>query len=409
MDLIFSKVINIKDYKMKKHKITPESIFLSAYTIWVGIFFINTLTLLDTFLPQTLFLAMRMFVLFLLVVKELWILKFSLKDLMAWLFIFLSLMISIKSNSGYFFDVALLIYSSRCCKFETLLKRFIFVVIILSVITVLSSKIQLIENIYFINDGRIRQSLGFSYTTYLPQLFFFITMAFITMKKEKYNILHCLIILIINFMLFKLTDTKNPFFLTVGYAVGILLFNKIKSLNLVIKKISFLMPCSFIVFSSTIYYLSTSYTKSKVGIVLNNILSGRLNLGYNALSKYGITYFGQYVRLFGVSDARLGNIPYGEGYNYIDSSYLQLLILNGWIYTIILISLYTIVMIKVYNSKNIYLLISLVFVSFHAMFDPQLMMPWISPFPFAIAFLLKSATNMLQTDNNLRLRQTYFC
>ena len=110
---------------------------------------------------------------------------------------------------------------------------------------------------------------------------------------------------------------------------------------------------------------------------LNDILSGRLQLGKDAIADFGFTLFGQYIEWKGFSIGHLS----GEGYNYVDCSYLQLILEYGSIFLILILILYSFVIYKCIKKKNYYLLWSIVFVLVLSITEPRLMNLAFNPFP----------------------------
>ena len=82
------------------------------------------------------------------------------------------------------------------------------------------------------------------------------------------------------------------------------------------------------------------------------ILSYRLRIGQEAILNDGVPLWGQYYKLYGgESDSNL--------YNFIDSSYLQLLVIYGLVYTIIIIGAFVYLSYKSYRRHNYVLLLAL--------------------------------------------------
>ena len=111
---------------------------------------------------------------------------------------------------------------------------------------------------------------------------------------------------------------------------------------------------------------------------MNLILTGRLRLGSAAFNNFDITFFGQKIRWIFEQ-----NMFSELTYNYVDSSYLNILFRFGIIILLLILVGYYIVGSK-NLSRNTYYTMMIVFLSLHSMFDPQLIDIMYNP---AILFL----------------------
>ena len=92
-------------------------------------------------------------------------------------------------------------------------------------------------------------------------------------------------------------------------------------------KIFALLPYSAVVFASTVTYLSYKFSWSNPFLVsINKLITGRLALGRNAFDTFGVHLFGtrnvQFIGSGGKTESVIG-------YNYVDSSYVQMLFTYG--------------------------------------------------------------------------------
>lgn len=110
---------------------------------------------------------------------------------------------------------------------------------------------------------------------------------------------------------------------------------------------------------------------------MNKLVSYRLSFSIGALDNYGIKPLGQKILMI-TTDA-LGGFG-GDNYNYIDSFYIQNLIINGWIFIIFVLWGYTVIAFRAIQEKKEILVMALIVLALHAMFDPQLFWTWYSPF-----------------------------
>ena len=105
----------------------------------------------------------------------------------------------------------------------------------------------------------------------------------------------------------------------------------------------------------------------EIGDELNKLLTGRLSLASDAWDIYGITLLGQKIRWV-VENEWLSQLRY----DYVDSSYLNILFSYGLIVVIFIIIGYSIVG-SLEISNNIYYSLMILIIALHSAYDPQLL------------------------------------
>lgn len=93
------------------------------------------------------------------------------------------------------------------------------------------------------------------------------------------------------------------------------------------------MVC-MLVLSVLMVYLYGQHTEQLMSF--DTLISGRLELTYRAIQQYGITWHGQQIIFKG-----FGQYLPGLSYNFVDNAYFQLLLINGVVYTVMLVGLQT--------------------------------------------------------------------
>lgn len=92
-------------------------------------------------------------------------------------------------------------------------------------------------------------------------------------------------------------------------------------------------------------------------------------LGQWAIQKYGITVFGQPIEWVG---AGILNDGFAENYNYVDCSYLQLLLMYGIIPFIFIIGIYIYGIFRSIKNDNYWAVFVLLATLVHAVTEPHL-------------------------------------
>lgn len=260
---------------------------------------------------------------------------------------------------------------------------------------VLFSQIGILEDYLFVRDaGQYRHGLGFSWTTTAAIIYFYFLLGYIYVKQEKFKILHVIILEALNYWLYRMTDSRMAFLISSIFIV----FFAFQSINrkrwkILSKynKVYILVPIFLFVFSIILFL---SYNEiNPIFVKLNELLSDRLALGSSAIQKYGFSLFGKKIEWVGYSI----NAPTkadAVGYNYVDSSYLQLTLNYGIFFVNIVLVIYMYAIYKAIKIKDYYLVVIYMAILLFSMTEPRLMNLTFNPFPlFAFAQLSERKIN----------------
>ena len=202
-----------------------------------------------------------------------------------------------------------------------------------------------------------RNSFGYVWPTDLASHIFFILLAFWLLKKGRLSIMSLIFYLLVTYWLLVYTDAR----LGCGCILLIILFSiylRFQStfpslLNALFGRITIVwIP---ILFLGSILITINYDSSDLVWVGLNVILSGRLRIGQEMFDYAGVTLLGQVVEMNG------GDVMGGE-YSYIDSSFLQSIIIYGVIFSVILLVAYVCVSYKAFK-RNDFVFLCAVFIS----------------------------------------------
>lgn len=196
----------------------------------------------------------------------------------------------------------------------------------------LLSNFGLLENLITTRGDTMRYALGFDYTTRISGIYGFATLYYCYLRKFKLTWRDIFMMVFSSLLIDFLTDTRTYFFLELGFGVIAILVKlhvvqKFKKAYLVIES---LFVNLFPIATIATLFITVAYGQGGIFIKLDEILTHRLAQVYADLVNYGI-------HPFGVSFAQYGNggahaaITSVFGSNYIDSGFLQLLIVRGLI------------------------------------------------------------------------------
>lgn len=353
-------------------------LFLIIYCVWLFFLSLNKLTLFSTYIDGNFTVSIRIVCLFLLIVDEIIMgERYGGKAFCGVLIVGISILIAMTSKNYYIIDIMSFMFVSRNVPFKLIAKCSFFIQLVVMLSTIYGMKIGILVNrTYYRNNGTLRNSLGYNYTSYIAQVFMYMCLSLVAWRKEKINILSLLVLFIVNYYIYKLTATRNPFYLTTLLLLY-LLVDKFMDVNfLKVKWASFLTMISIPFAAIVSIYFGYTFKYTSFYSMLNWVLSSRLSLGNKAIQMYGLKWLGQPIEFVGGGDMA-GAI---QGYNYVDNGYLQMAILDGIIFSIIILILFFLCSKWIVRNKNRFYAVCIIVIAVHSMVDPQFIYLWVSPF-----------------------------
>ncbi|WP_349946246.1 hypothetical protein ABFV83_19390 [Lacrimispora sp. BS-2] len=279
------------------------------------------------------------------------------------------------------------ILAAKDVDFDLIIKYSFIINVYLMVFVVTSSLFGIVEDrIYIRANGAYRYSLGYQYTTNIANLYMHMIFMYVYWKKKRISIVSMILLMIVNVLIFRLTDTKNAFAMGCMVLIGAFIIKVSVYFSKPHKWINWVYLCSIPFFAVVSVVVTSFYNKDVSWMnTINNILSGRLKLGYEGIKQYGIGLFGNKIEWVG------GGFIYeieNKSYNYVDSSYVQFLLEFGMI-ALILACIYFIKLnYKAIKRKDVWFGLSMFVIAVHSISDPQLM--WLECNPFLLYGLSKS-------------------
>lgn len=280
---------------------------------------------------------------------------------------------------GFYF---LIILAAKDISVQKIIKITCYAQGICLMMSIMLSQIGVIRDYIFDPNTRARHGLGFAWATTAPILFFFFVLSYIYLRKEKISMTELIVLELLNVWLFLMTNTRMSFYLTSLLLVAVFalrFWGQNRESMAVINKLLVSVPLLGCVVA---FFIHAGYDSSDPNWnALNSLLSGRLALGYDGIQKYGLTLFGQPIQWVGYG--------YGyemvETYNYVDCSYLQILLENGLVSLAIIILAYMYIMYMAVKMKDFYLQLVILFIIIFSITEPRLMNLSFNPFPIMAA------------------------
>jgi len=263
--------------------------------------------------------------------------------------------------------IFLLIVSVRNINLEKILRIWLFEIIILMLFVSVFYYIDIIGETTHVTEragDKIRYGLGYGYSSFSANYFFHFTLFYSFIRREKIKVLEIIALSLTNYYLYLKTDTKSAFACSVLLLFLVLLIKYLK----LSKKNNFLnkytMLFGFIISLGTLFLYRFG---TEVGELLNTLVTGRLRLADKAWDEFGITMFGQKI-LWVTENQWMSEIEY----DYVDSSFLNILFNYGIILILLIIVGYYLLW-KKKLSNNIFYTLMIGILGIHCIYDPQLL------------------------------------
>ena len=353
-------------------KIDGEKIFLISISVLVFMY-VTKMAINYPFKHYNFFLLLLRLVSYTLIgvkfICDLYNKKYSLKEVAIIILIGIyMLIISYQSKTFGYMTYFMYIVTSKDVNYNKIIEYVLTLFIVSTAFVLILTKFGIINDKIFSLNIRNRHGLGFNWTTVFPNMFMYMTLYLIYIRKSRITLYEVFIVLSIAIFCYIMTDTKSAFVLTV---LGILLayflkYNKfLQKYHKIYNYIALVLPifmASLIIIVSYLYN-SDSILFSKI----NSILSGRLSLGKRAINEFGFIFMARTLPLVG------GEPLDGSTYNFVDSSFLLYLLNFGIIFFILLMALLEYFAYLINLKKDTYMLLVFYIFIIHSTFDPQLL------------------------------------
>lgn len=285
-------------------------------------------------------------------------------------------------------------YLLKDSKVDDILEKYCFSTFLALIFVVGLSKVGILRNVVVINYLKSRQSLGFLWATFGPNMFLSATLAYIAYKKEDIHIWQILLLFLTNTYLYRATVTLATY-ICVNISLLLALLGKINDFRHIIitnKVTRFLL--SNVVFAIAILtialqmYYNTHANGSIFWQELNKTTSYRLGLGQYAFTNYKVSLLGQYMNW---------KQDTAHNYFYLDSSYISILFNCGVVMLLLICIIMDFVSRYGVVTGDYYLVIAIAVFSIHCISDPQMIDFRNNVF---LMLFIQSIVRMRQNNNN---------
>lgn len=384
------------------NRFISEKIYLCTLFIWVVVASLVTTTYfvrLDGFL--SLYRSLLYFTIFALLTKELMNLsktlnyfRFHWKQLLTVTAFFLAMFIVAKNRDGMLdINVLLLVFSARDIDFRKLLGTFSIATFLVLCLTIYASQKGIIANMFMNADGGYRFSLGFNYVSFASQRLFFALCSYLMFRGKKISYLELMALLLATIYMYQQTSTTSPFYLSILILTYALFSLKIIKKDFIIENFWLKKIANYgfiLALIITLYFCF--FSSGNLFHLVDQFTHNRLRLSVEGFRNFGVSWLGQHI-IFTTTDI-FGNFT--SNYNFIDSSFVQLLVIDGLIVSVFMLFALTKVMKYFVSIRKDIVLACLGIMIIHGMFDPQMLVLRYSPLILFISRLF-----IMNSDNNI--------
>lgn len=306
-------------------------------------------------------------------------LMFFLLTILIWIF----LMIFMNKWDKNLLLIPIFAYIVSDYKVDDILKRYSYATFAGIFFVILLMSVHLLNNdqIIDVSSNELRQSVGFNWVSFGPNMYLSAVAGFLAYKKEKIKIFQLIVFLFINIWFYKKTLTSAAWILIDLALIMSFIFRnnftkehffRNKIVKFAFKNITSVTAITTIGFQLIYNKLWTT----QFMINLNKLSNFRLSLNRNAFINYKILPLGQHI----IWDQMSSN----NNYFYIDSSYIRILFTGGIVTLIGVCIVLDILSKNAVSSKNYYYTAMLGIIVLHGISDPLLISCRDNPFLITI-------------------------
>lgn len=318
------------------------------------------------------------------------------------LLIVTSLCVFLQTGATNFLLYSLLILLLYDVDVDVILKTYVFIAGSIVIGIFLFSIIGLLPNLQFAqvrSSGLvIRNSFGFIYPTDFASHCFYLFIAWGYLLREKYIWLRVAVGVALSAFIIKFCDARlNSMSILIAVIIFLVMYyTKEKKF-----KVYYILPYFAAIFSSLMFYLSSHFSFSSPFFVkLNDFFSMRLFLGKNALDTYKLHLFGtnnvKFIGYGGTTESVLS-------YNYVDSSYIQMLFYYGIVPVVLLVFVYVLSSRRFYKEGKMLFLALLSLITINCMIEAFWIRPGYNIFMFTLFASLISIKEINDEENKIEI------
>lgn len=297
------------------------------------------------------------------------------------LLLLLSVVVSKFSGKRDLVYLVLLLGALRGIDIRFILKCYLIVQLILMAVIVSSALLGKITNVeIYRSKTKMRYALGYDYPSVTMTFVFFVIAAYVWLKQSYANWLVLITMGIGTIWIYRVTDARMGFFASLVILLFVLTISEFgKKISLQKSRFGSMLGKVAAFFNDTLVFWLLGamivfcflYPDASIAKLANKILNKRVQYGANALETYGVPVFGQVIEWVGFGGEYSGKIPKGIKYNFVDCSYLQILLQYGMVWTLLTLVSISALLRKARKRKNWYQLFLLWMIVLYCFMEPR--------------------------------------
>lgn len=282
--------------------------------------------------------------------------------------------VGLNAQNYEFVDLVVFVYCARNVELYSIAKCFAFSIAVSCIVVVASSQLGIIIDYIWLFESRLRHGLGFTYCTTLSHFYLSFAMAWCVIRYKRIGRTETFALGLIAFWIFIMTDTRNPFLLTLLLVVLSWRMGR-RFVRVGTRAWRAVAAYPYIIFPCAILILSITYDPADPVLrALNDALSNRLIYSHNALEAYSFPLFGQ------VPDIGVGYVGadgeiadwWNHDTNHLDSSFLRMLVYYGPVMLVLVCALFLSLGLRESKKGNELVCLLLFVNAVRGFIDPQL-------------------------------------
>lgn len=368
-------------------KINSQSLYETAFIIYFVIAYLQTSTFTLLFDNHTLH-RLSFIALALVLFKIFFFDRQNMKSLIVNMLLITFLLITWRTSDDYnLLSMGIFILGARNVDFRRVVFLYFYIGIVILAVVVFSSSIGLIQNLVYHRGNSLRQSFGIIYPTDFAAHILYLILAYCYLYFGKIKWFQYLIFAIIAYLLILFCNARLS-------AIAILLIipviiigqsaRKGRLASQLLASLFWIVPAflAYLINFITYFYNGKGFEEK-----INHYLSGRLYFGHLAFEKYGISLFGKHIAEHGWGGReglRMAKESKMFSYFFVDSSFVRILIMYGFIAIVLLLLVMTFISFRSFVQQDYALASILVIVAISAVLEQRLLDLGYNPFLLAL-------------------------
>lgn len=319
--------------KLKENERYVELLFYVAFSVYYFQMFLIT-TMFDT---EWFVWPYRLSAAAVMVIVVIRLIEFDIRDWKAWLLIMMILgctgIYGLLHRDKTMLIFGLFLVAAKDIPFRRIVQLAVGIGTTIMVTAFVASQAGIIEDLVYFQRGTYRHAFGIIYTTDFAAHILFLLLGFFYLKEGKVKPWICVLLLAGVAVMYHFVRARNNSICMIVLILGTLIYQFIKGKygnTAGYKKWSRIlcicMSMSFLVGAAVMIYWTVQYDAgNEFYAKLDRLLSGRLQMGQQAFTDYGLSIWGQEIPQMGFG--RTTEWP--EFYFCLDSSYVLVLLEKG--------------------------------------------------------------------------------